>query len=274
MGLFDWYPIIRRQGYRPMQLYISISSSLMTGHRLFKVLANCYRVICDAYSNKSQEAAHQLVLKCIKQLGHPEDSVLHFLRRPSGRETENTSATITDVPCMVADSLADSRVIVKNKDKLDFDASIMVFAGGQQTLIPCQESNIYALTVDKIKPIMKEICPPIPQEMTEDAAVNTQLSQDSTTLDDDSDTSDRQVQNIGIDTLVSRFIMLFEQMKVHKPVRVRGSIDEKPVTPGELVRSASVQLAVELKISTQLWEQLWTQADGDQRRNAPNIRAD
>ncbi|KAK3827347.1 MAG: hypothetical protein J3R72DRAFT_496372 [Linnemannia gamsii] len=334
MGLFDWYPFIRRKGYRPMQLYIPIIGSLMTGHRLFKVLANCYRVICDAYSNKSQEAAHQLVLKRIKQLGHPEDSVLHFLRRPSrhhdlapniqrpisrvqdGRPhgslgaISRTQLTVlgivshngynknvcglgcatnisikqlrmyqawSQIPCLTLGSLSRTRT------KLDFDASIMVFAGGQQTLIPCQESNLYALTADKIKPILTTVLfiesamtrdrvfrqkasqkfnrhqlndRPPPQdkksirnrnttyvalagtgssanarEMTEDA-VNTQLSQDSTTLDDDSDTSDRQ-------------------MKVHKPVRVRGSIDEKP----------------ELLL-------LWIQVDGDQRRNAPNIRAD
>jgi len=52
---------------------------------------------------------------------------------------------------MVADYLADSRVIVKNKDKLDFQASIRVFAFGQQTPIPLLESDLCALTVDKIK---------------------------------------------------------------------------------------------------------------------------
>jgi hypothetical protein len=52
---------------------------------------------------------------------------------------------------MVADYLADSRVIVKNKDKLDFDASIRVFAFGQQTPVPRQESSLCTVTADKIK---------------------------------------------------------------------------------------------------------------------------
>ncbi|KAK5829219.1 hypothetical protein F5H01DRAFT_374600 [Linnemannia elongata] len=57
----------------------------------------------------------------------------------------------TDVPGMVAGYLADSRVVIKNKDKLDFDASIRVFTFGQQTPIPRQESNPSGLTADKIK---------------------------------------------------------------------------------------------------------------------------
>jgi hypothetical protein len=37
-------------------------------------------------------------------------------------------------------------------------------------------------------------------------------------------------------------------MKLHKPVRARGSIDVKPeFSSGELVRSASTQLAVEMR---------------------------
>ncbi|KAF9542693.1 hypothetical protein EC957_001748 [Mortierella hygrophila] len=146
------------------------------------------------------------------------------------------------------------------------------------------------------KAFLKEICPPIPREMTEDAASNTLPSQDSTTLDDAEDTSDRQVQfigcfmrylysnnyprNTGIGIVVNRFIERLEQMKLHKSVRIRDSIDKKPeFSSSELVRSASVQLAVEMKKiywhgSVQLLEQLRTQFERDKKQNPPNIRAD
>ncbi|KAF9536415.1 hypothetical protein EC957_011042 [Mortierella hygrophila] len=142
------------------------------------------------------------------------------------------------------------------------------------------------------KAFLKEICPPIPREMIEDAASNTLPSQDSTTLDDDEGTSDRHVQfigcfmrylysnnyprNTGTGIVVNRFIERLEQMKLHKSVRIRGSIDKKPeLSSGELVRSASVQLAVEMKKiywhgSVQLLEQL----ERDKRQNPPNVRAD
>ncbi|KAG9070472.1 hypothetical protein KI688_008008 [Linnemannia hyalina] len=93
------------------------------------------------------------------------------------------------------------------------------------------------------KEFLKEICLPIPREMTEDATSNTLPSQDSITLGDDDDTFDRQVQfigwfmryiysnnyprNTGIGTMVNRFIMRSENMKLHKTVRIRGSIDKK-----------------------------------------------
>ncbi|KAF9903118.1 hypothetical protein EC991_004144 [Linnemannia zychae] len=322
----------------------------------------------------------------------------------------------TDIPGMVADYLANSQVIVKNKNKLDFDASIEVFAFGRQTPILRQESNLCALTVDRIndkfnnakerlaqrriaeaeatfviydsamtdrvsrhkasqkfnryrvidrpspqgkkpvinrnisrdpielaedsavaketidciraiakeanrvkrkcqglfgaylerinrdgvtsydKEILKEFCPPIPQKMIENAASNTSPSYQDSTIDDDDDTSDRQVQFIGcfmrylysnnyprdtgVGTVVNRFISRLEQMELHTPVRIRGSIDKKPeFTSGLLVRSASTQLAAEMKKiywegSVQLLEQLRTQFERDQKANTPNIRAD
>jgi len=114
------------------------------------------------------------------------------------------------------------------------------------------------------KEILNEICSPIPQEMTDNTASDTLQSQDSTTLDNEDDNSDRQVQfigcfmrylysnnfprNTGIGIIVNRFIIRLEQMRLHKPVRARGSIDEKQdFSSSELVRSASVQLAVEMK---------------------------
>lgn len=100
------------------------------------------------------------------------------------------------------------------------------------------------------------------RELTIKAAPNTLPSQNSTTLENDDDTSDKQVQFIGcfmrylysnnfprktgIGVVVNRFIMRLEQLDLHKPIRVRSSLEEKSeFSSGELVRSASVQLAAE-----------------------------
>ncbi|KAF9301539.1 hypothetical protein BGZ91_009550, partial [Linnemannia elongata] len=144
------------------------------------------------------------------------------------------------------------------------------------------------------KEFLKEICPPIPRELTIKAAPNTPPSQNSTTLENDDDTSDRQVQfigcfmrylysnnfprNTGIGVLVNRFIMRLEQLGLHKPVRVRSSLEEKSeFSSNELVRSASAQLAAEMKKiywhgSVELLEQLRIQF-ADENKNA-NARED
>ncbi|KAG0251280.1 hypothetical protein BGZ95_006948, partial [Linnemannia exigua] len=56
-----------------------------------------------------------------------------------------------DVPGMVADYLADSQVILKNRDKLNFDNSIKVFARGQHETMSRSERDPEALTIDQIK---------------------------------------------------------------------------------------------------------------------------
>ncbi|KAH7060103.1 hypothetical protein BKA57DRAFT_487839 [Linnemannia elongata] len=72
--------------------------------------------------------------------------------------------------------------------------------------------------------------------------------------------------------------MWLEQLDLHKPVRVRSSLEEKSeFSSGELVRSASVQLAAEMKKiywhgSVELLEQLRIQF-ADENKNA-NARED
>jgi hypothetical protein len=71
MGLFDWYPFLRRKGYNPMQLYLTIVSSLNTsGRRRFDTLANCHRVIQHAYSTKSGDEAHRMLEQDIERFGN------------------------------------------------------------------------------------------------------------------------------------------------------------------------------------------------------------
>ncbi|KAF9118159.1 hypothetical protein BGX30_004787, partial [Mortierella sp. GBA39] len=92
MGLFDWYPFIRRKGYNPVLLYMSIVASLTTGTRRFDVLANCYRVIQQAYSSKSSEVAHRTLEKDIERFGTKVNMSL-YIDGPQAVEKENTAKT-------------------------------------------------------------------------------------------------------------------------------------------------------------------------------------
>ncbi|KAF9122026.1 hypothetical protein BGW39_010084, partial [Mortierella sp. 14UC] len=56
-----------------------------------------------------------------------------------------------DISAMAAAYLADPKVIMKNKENLDFASSIKVFAFGQQTAIARQEPDPGVLSVKKIK---------------------------------------------------------------------------------------------------------------------------
>ena len=69
MGLFGWFPFIRKRGYNPNILYNSVLPSLTTGTRHFDVLANYFLVIWSAYANLPQDAAHRVLEKEIECFG-------------------------------------------------------------------------------------------------------------------------------------------------------------------------------------------------------------
>ncbi|KAF9912525.1 hypothetical protein EC991_010612, partial [Linnemannia zychae] len=92
MGLFDWFPFIRRKGYNPALLYTSIITSLTTGRRRFDVLGTCFRVIQHAYCNNSQEAAHRILEKDIERFGNTLNMSL-YIDGPQAVEKVNTART-------------------------------------------------------------------------------------------------------------------------------------------------------------------------------------
>ncbi|KAI1297002.1 hypothetical protein EDD11_007315 [Mortierella claussenii] len=64
MGLFSWYPFIRRKGYTLAQLYQSVLTSITaSGRRRLDVLGSCYKVIRNSYSNMPQGVAHRSLEK-------------------------------------------------------------------------------------------------------------------------------------------------------------------------------------------------------------------
>ncbi|KAG9061323.1 hypothetical protein KI688_007301 [Linnemannia hyalina] len=80
MGLFDWYPFIRKKGYNPTVLYQSVLASLTTGTRRFDVMANCFPVIQQAYSNQNlpPDDAHRILENDIKRFGDPLNMRLYI----------------------------------------------------------------------------------------------------------------------------------------------------------------------------------------------------
>ncbi|KAK3846207.1 MAG: hypothetical protein J3R72DRAFT_417874 [Linnemannia gamsii] len=77
-GPFDQYPFIRKQGYNPALLYLSILQSLMVGRQRFDVLTNCFRVIRNVYSHKTLEEAHKILEKDIEIFGSALNMALYL----------------------------------------------------------------------------------------------------------------------------------------------------------------------------------------------------
>ncbi|KAF9102364.1 hypothetical protein BGX30_009321, partial [Mortierella sp. GBA39] len=93
MGLFNWYPFIRRMGYNPVLLYTTILASLTTtGRRRFDVLGTCYRTIKDAYSNHPQDIANRILQKEVERYGNHLIMSL-YIDGPQAVEKENTAKT-------------------------------------------------------------------------------------------------------------------------------------------------------------------------------------
>ncbi|KAF9116080.1 hypothetical protein BGX30_006072, partial [Mortierella sp. GBA39] len=92
MGLFDWYPFIRKKGYNPTVLYQSVLASLTTGTRRFDVMANCFPVIQRTYSNYNlpQDVAHKILENDIKRSGNPLNMHL-YIDGGQAVEKENTT---------------------------------------------------------------------------------------------------------------------------------------------------------------------------------------
>ncbi|KAF8945173.1 hypothetical protein BGZ47_003134 [Haplosporangium gracile] len=80
MGLFDWYPFIRRKGYNPVVLHQSVLASQSTGTRRFDVMANCFPVIQRAYSNRNltQDDPHRILEDDIKRFGNTLNMPLYI----------------------------------------------------------------------------------------------------------------------------------------------------------------------------------------------------
>ncbi|KAF9382477.1 hypothetical protein CPC16_009322 [Podila verticillata] len=91
MGLFDWYPFIRRKGYNPVALYKSVLASLTTGTRRFDVMASCFPVIQQAYSNQnlSHDEAHRILENDIKRF----DNILNMCLYIDGDQAEEKMDT-------------------------------------------------------------------------------------------------------------------------------------------------------------------------------------
>ncbi|KAI8599824.1 hypothetical protein EDD21DRAFT_416424 [Dissophora ornata] len=94
MGLYGWYPFLRKKGYKPVVLYQSALTSLTTGMRRFDVMANCFTVIRQAYSNQNltQDVAHRILEDDIKRFGNTLNMSL-YVDGPQAVEKENTAKT-------------------------------------------------------------------------------------------------------------------------------------------------------------------------------------
>jgi hypothetical protein len=92
MGLFDWYPFIRKKGYNPTVLYQSVLASLTTGTRRFDVMANCFPVIQRTFSNYNlpQDSAHKILENDIERFGTPLNMLL-YIDGGQAVEKENTT---------------------------------------------------------------------------------------------------------------------------------------------------------------------------------------
>ncbi|KAF9125051.1 hypothetical protein BG015_004980, partial [Linnemannia schmuckeri] len=93
MGLFDWYPFIRRKGYKPVSLYFSVLPRI--SHNRFDVLANCYLVIQNAYSKKSARKRTGFWRRILSGSEHTQHESIHR-RSKGGGESEHRHDTARD----------------------------------------------------------------------------------------------------------------------------------------------------------------------------------
>ncbi|KAG9063258.1 hypothetical protein KI688_004862 [Linnemannia hyalina] len=91
MGLFDWFPFIRRKGYNPVLLYHTILVSITTtGRRRFDVLSTSFRTIGYAYSSHPQDVANRMLQKEVERLGNHLNMML-YLDGPQPVEKASTA---------------------------------------------------------------------------------------------------------------------------------------------------------------------------------------
>ncbi|KAF9141756.1 hypothetical protein BGX30_004171, partial [Mortierella sp. GBA39] len=108
MGLFDWFPFIRRKGYDPVQLYhTAIGSLLTTGRRRFDVLGSCFPAIRDAYSKHPQKEAHKILQKEIERYGTSTNMSL-YLDGPQAVEKSATAEARESKRQKAIEKLSDS----------------------------------------------------------------------------------------------------------------------------------------------------------------------
>ncbi|KAI1306435.1 hypothetical protein EDD11_004766, partial [Mortierella claussenii] len=92
MGLFDWYPFIRRKGYTPFRLYRSVLMSITaSGRRRLDVLGSCYKVIRSSYCNMSQDAAHRSLEKEVSRFGTALNMTLYIDGDPAKEKAETAA---------------------------------------------------------------------------------------------------------------------------------------------------------------------------------------
>ncbi|KAH7054817.1 hypothetical protein BKA57DRAFT_489687 [Linnemannia elongata] len=92
MGLFDWYPFIRRKGYTPVQIYRSILASIITnGRRRLDVLGSCYDVIWSSCSNMSQDTAHRSLEKEVSRFETALDMTRYIDGDPAKEKSETAA---------------------------------------------------------------------------------------------------------------------------------------------------------------------------------------
>ncbi|KAK3813606.1 MAG: hypothetical protein J3R72DRAFT_61852 [Linnemannia gamsii] len=79
MGLFDWYPFIRRKGFNPALLYYTLLASIETvGRRRLDVLGTCFSTIKDSYTKHSPEIAHEKLMREIERYGTTDNMTLYI----------------------------------------------------------------------------------------------------------------------------------------------------------------------------------------------------
>ncbi|KAF9907235.1 hypothetical protein EC991_011226 [Linnemannia zychae] len=92
MGLFSWFPFIRRKGYNPVVLYNTVLASIPTSRRRFDVLGTSYRTIRDAYSKHPENIANRILQKEVERFGNSLNMTL-YLDGPQAEEKQNTAKT-------------------------------------------------------------------------------------------------------------------------------------------------------------------------------------
>ncbi|OAQ23058.1 hypothetical protein K457DRAFT_25436 [Linnemannia elongata AG-77] len=79
MGLFNWFPFIRKKGYNPVLLYHTIlTSTTTTGQRRFDVLGTSFHTIRNAYSKHTQDVANRILQKEVERFGNHLNMTLYI----------------------------------------------------------------------------------------------------------------------------------------------------------------------------------------------------
>ncbi|KAH7053611.1 hypothetical protein BKA57DRAFT_502069 [Linnemannia elongata] len=97
MGLFNWFPFIRKKGYNPVLLYHTIlASTTTTGQRRFDVLGTSFHTIRNAYSKHTQDVANRILQKEVERFGNHLNMTL-YINGPQPVEKAST-AQVREAP--------------------------------------------------------------------------------------------------------------------------------------------------------------------------------